>query len=80
MGTLLKGGVNKELMSSFSTSPSARDIEEQAAQEQKRMKRLVFELKLKLLLLFFPLLPGGVKQSASYLLESSVDSIKRLRK
>ena len=75
-GTLLKRGGNKELPSSFSTSPSAWDPEEQEAQEQKRRKWLLFELKSKLLPLFFPLLPGGVEKRASYLLESSVDSKK----
>ena len=59
--TLLKGGRNKESQSSFSTSPSARDLEEQEIQEQKRSKWLVFEFKLKLLPLFFPLLSGGVE-------------------
>ena len=72
----MKGGGNKELTSSFSTSPLARDIEEQEAHEQKRRKWLVFELKSKLLPLFSPLLSDGVEQRASYLLESSVDSKK----
>ena len=70
VGKLLKGGGNKELPSSFSTSPSARDLEEQEAQEQKIRKWLVFELKSKLPPLFFPLFSGGVEQRASYLLES----------
>ena len=72
----MKRGGNKELKSSFSTSPSARDIEEQEAQEQKIRKWLVFELKSKFLLLFFPLLSGGIEQRASYLLDLSVDSEK----
>ena len=76
VGTLLKGGGNKELPSSFSTSSPARELEEQESQEQKRRKWLVFELKPKLLPLFFPLLSGGVEQRASYLLELSVDSKK----
>ena len=33
VGTLLKGGGNNELPSLFNTSPSARDLEEQEAQE-----------------------------------------------
>ena len=74
--TLLKGGGNKELPSSFSTSPSARDLEEEVAHEQKISKWLVFELKLKLLPLFPPLLSGGVEQIARFLLELSVDSKK----
>ena len=76
MGTLLKVGGNKELPSSFSTSPSARDIEEKGAHKHKKRKWLVFELKSKLLPLFSPLLSGGVEQRAIYLLESSVDSKK----
>ena len=52
VGKLLKGGGNKELTSSFSTSPSAQDLEEQEAHEQKVRKWLVFELKSKLLPLF----------------------------
>ena len=76
VGTFLKGGGNKELSSSFSTSPSAWYLEEQEAYEQKRRKWLVFELKLRLIPLFFPLLSGGVEQRVSYLLESSVDSKK----
>ena len=43
VGTLLKVGGNKELPSSFSTSPSARNLEEQEEQEQKRRKWLVME-------------------------------------
>ena len=38
VGTLLKGGGSKELPSLFSTSPSARDLEEQEIQEQNRRK------------------------------------------
>ena len=76
MGTLLKVGRNNELPSSFSTSPSARDLKEQEAQEQKRRKWLVFELKPELLPLFFPFLSGGVDQRATYLLELSKDSKK----
>ena len=67
----MKGGGNKELTSSFSTSPSDRDLEEQEAQEQKIRKWLVFELKSKLLPLFSPLLSGGVEQRASYFLVTS---------
>ena len=57
----MKGGGNKELPSSFSTSPSSQDLEEQKAHEQKRRKWLVFELKSKLIPLFSPLLSGGVE-------------------
>ena len=74
--TLLKGGGNKELPSSFSTSPSDRDLEEQESHEHKRRKWLVFELKLNLLPLFSPFFSGGFDQIVSYLLESSVDSKK----
>ena len=76
VGTLLKGGGNKELPSSFSTSSPARELEEQESQEQKRRKWLVFELKSKLLPLFFPFLSGGVEHRVSSLLELSVDSKK----
>ena len=71
--TLLKGGGNKELPSSFSKSPSARDLKEQESHEQKRRKWLVFELKSKLLPLFSPLLSSGVEQRARYLLDLSVE-------
>ena len=73
VGTFLKGGGNKELSSSFSTSPSAQDLEDQEAHEHKRRKWLVFELKFKLLPLFFLLFSGGVDQRARYLLELSMD-------
>ena len=76
VGTLLKGGGNKELPPSFSTSPSDWDLEEQETHEQNRRKWLVFELKSKLLPLFPPFLSGGVEQRARYLLELSVDSKK----
>ena len=52
VGKLLKGGGNKELPSSFSTSPSARNLEKQEAHEQKIRKWLLFELKSKLIPLF----------------------------
>ena len=76
MGTLLKGGGNKELPSSFSTSPSSRYLDKQEAQEQKIRKWLVFEIKSKLLPLFSPSLSRGEEQRFSYLLELSVDSKK----
>ena len=79
VGTLLKVVGNKELPSSFITSTSSRYLEEKEANEQKRRKLLLFELKSKLLHLFYSLLPGGVDQRARYLLELSVDS-KKLRR